>query len=180
MVSCGKSQSQEKNQSTIQFDKENVIDFSDNKVFEGQEISYKEVGKVNYAQKELVFLNCVGWENDPGDFRKLKIGDTEFVNMGGWVKVPEEYSFYSEDGYFLEWDLGNNTSVVVLFGYVYASDPGYLSVINLSSNPELIFNRQVMLKEVQKNGNIQVLVVTIQDQDYRLYIDNNTLKLEKT
>ncbi len=179
-VSCEKSNSQVGSQSGIKFDEKNVLEFSDNKIFEGRKLSFIEVLRANYAQKELILLNCVNWENDPGDFRKIKIGSTEFVNMGGWTKVPEEYSKYSESDYFLELNLDNRSPVIVLFGYVYASDPGYLSVISLTgANPELIFNMKVLLKEVVMNGDNMGLVINFQGQDYNLYMDNGMLKFEK-
>lgn len=181
LTSCGNTKGQgEASESTQAQEKEVLVEpFFDNEGIDFNLVSYIEIASNNVQDKVVTLHNDLEAEGEPGDFRKINIGKSEFINFGGWTKVSEEYSSYSNNGYFLEMDLGNKTPVIVLFGYVYASDPGFLSIISLSSKPELIFNRQVILKKVEENGDSQSLVVTMQDQEHKLYIDNGTLKFEK-
>jgi hypothetical protein len=112
----------------------------------------------------LLLQQSPGWI-DPGDFINLQIMDNsgnvilEQVNIDGWVKfgsnyfVPESVSSQN----LIESDLGllldNHTGKqLVLFSWVYASDPGGMTIIDLFPTPTIIFNYLFDLKEVYRKA----------------------------
>ena len=94
----------------------------------------------------------IDW-NDPGDFHRIKIEYKNmcytFFNSGGWDK-PRPYDFRYVSNFtkynkiksdYLVLTKNNEDFLLFAFGYTYASEPGLLSIINLSTpKPELIFN----------------------------------------
>jgi hypothetical protein len=68
------------------------------------------------------------------------------------------------------------------FGYAYASEPGLLSIINLSSpKPELIFNNNYMLSGYRENNPKIMVVEFLEDgngrQDTLLLINHRLQKI---
>ena len=150
-----------------------VEDFSENEGIDFSLVSWAQVATLQ--EGKITLLNDQEAEFEPGDFRKIQIGDYELVNFGAWVKVYERFSDYSPNGYYLELDLGGQNTVIGFIGYPYASDPAYLTLISLGESPELIFNKQVNFKRVEGK---QVIVVDGRGEEHKLYFEGDTLKYE--
>ncbi len=110
-------------------------------------------------EDEIIIEKIKDW-NDPGDFHRIRIinqtKEYEYFNGHGWINISdfelqfEEY--LKEDSqvdskYIIISNASNNDKLLFCFGYVYASQPGLLSIINLSgtNTPELIYNDNTLL-----------------------------------
>ena len=104
------------------------------------------------------------WE-EPGDFHRIRIiaNDTcfSFFNSGGWIKLEPSLIEYIPDFFlnnilssdYIAIDKHTNDLLLFAFGYVYASEPGLLSIINLSQKtPKLILNENYLLSGYQKDN----------------------------
>ena len=102
--------------------------------------------------------------NDPGDFHRIKVEKKDscytFFNSSGWVKatpfffgyVPNFPSYNKIQSDYIVLTQNNDDFLLFVFGYVYASQPGLLSIINLSlKEPKLLFNDNYMLSGYHEN-----------------------------
>ena len=130
-----------------------------------------------------------GWE-DPGDFHKITIklsGQQEkiFFNIDGWVEISDYEMQYVNHGsikpfepfkYFLIQKASKDNVILLAFGYAYASQPGLLSIINLTkkNSPTLVFNDNYYLYgfEDLNSDKIDDIAVTKFDKDEN--IDNHS------
>ena len=87
---------------------------------------------------------------NPGDFTKIEIINKKysvsFSNTDGWVKFDHNYSVSDDLKEMNELKSGklflvtnDRASYLVLFGWVYASEPGLCTIIDLK-NGEIAFN----------------------------------------
>jgi len=108
----------------------------------------------------ICLQHIIDW-NDPGDFLRVKIYDTKGkvifnqTNFGGWVKFGNNYSLPEivKEKNLIESNkallIDNKTGKqLILFGWVYASQPGLMTIIDLFPTPEIIFNKKFELKEI--------------------------------
>jgi len=104
--------------------------------------------------EETIILEKLKDWNDPGDFHRITViinaEQYSFFNVSGWIEISNYEIQHVDD--FLMPNLVNSKYIVckkadkediVLFsfGYTYASQPGLLSIIRLSDEPTLIFNK---------------------------------------
>jgi hypothetical protein len=144
----------------------------------------KELGlKLEFDTVEVVVVDIDGDNNDdiicvekirkwgdPGDFHKVTIdfhGNKDkivFFNVEGWVRVGEyelqfmdsaTKKFFDKSKYLAIQKLSNKDTLLFCFGYVYASQPGVLSVINLTrfEKPMLIMNYNYHLCSIKDSNN---------------------------
>ena len=101
------------------------------------------------------------WE-DPGDYLALKILNRNnkvllfHFNIDGWVKFDDYYEvplaileqnqLDSDKLLMIE---VNGKSYLFMFGYMYASSPGIVSIIELSDAPTLLFNKEFYIKSIE-------------------------------
>ena len=120
-------------------------------------------------EKIIVEKLQISWE-EPGDFHRIRIEKNDtcytFFNSSGWIKscssifnyVPDflTYNKINSDYVFL---CENNSDLLLFaFGYIYASNPGLLTIVNLSlKEPKLLFNDNYMLSGYEE-GNPQIIV----------------------
>ena len=175
----------------LTIDKELILKFDDNEMFEDQGLETYEVGTGNSdldSNGEFDRINyskCKGWENEPGDFTRIAVslnGEEPAIHdyYGGWVKVPSQFSEYTVHGFAMYLDIKPNRRIAILFGYVYESQPGYLSIYTVNSNKfELIFNQKLRLLEVvnlgEKDG-YKLIVDNLSNQKYEIFIEGDELK----
>lgn len=131
--------------------------------------TYKTVEKIELSEKNdtlIILLQQMNGWNDPGDFIRIKIldmnGNIKFdqTNFGGWVKFGNNYSLpeivakqnliNSKEALIIDNKYGKQ---LLVFGWVYASSPGLMTVIDLFPSPKIIFNREFELKEITDPDN---------------------------
>ncbi|MDR1984723.1 MAG: hypothetical protein LBQ28_07870 [Prevotellaceae bacterium] len=119
----------------------------------------------NDGIKEKIILDELNEWNDPGDFHRIRIEyrDTcfTFYNSTGWVKIQNSSNDYIHDfasinkikSDYIVLIQNNDNLLLMAFGYVYASNPGLLSIINLSANePQLILNDNCLLVKYEEHN----------------------------
>jgi hypothetical protein len=100
------------------------------------------------------------WEL-PGDYIKIIIKSNNHIidleNLEGWVKFDNNYTVPEQvknqnlinTDYFIYTKLDDNKPIILLFGWVYASEPGLMTIIDLTNkNPKLIFNNFFQIKKI--------------------------------
>lgn len=130
-----------------------------------QEYPFKEV------ETQIVDLNEDGKDDkitlfiienwgDPGNFQKIRVELTgeepyEFSNYGGWVTFNDNYSISEEIAAINQLESQNilllnatqNAKLIVLFGWMYASEPGLITIIDPLER-RILFNKQWDLQQV--------------------------------
>jgi hypothetical protein len=133
---------------------DSLVKTSNFETVEAFEVSY------NGATLKIYLQHILDW-NDPGDYLKVKIVDSnenilfEQTNFSGWVKIGNNYSLPEtviaenliESDKVLLID-NKNGKQLILFGWVYASSPGLMTVIDLFPKPKIIFNTEFELIEI--------------------------------
>ena len=151
----------------------NSIKFSPNYISKfypydpGDVYEYVLVSKFELNDRGFIkLLNIKGWGGEePGDFRKIEIVTKnrvkyEFDNSEGWVKPYDPIEKYLTNDYFLEINIGGSEPILIFFGYIYASLPGWLTIISLQgTKPEIIFNKELSLAKIVPNGDNYKLII---------------------
>jgi hypothetical protein len=138
----------------------------------------------NGKDDEIRIERIENW-NDPGDFHRIRIikqsGSYEFFNVHGWVEIGDyevqhDTSFVLSnlvDSKYIVMKRASDTTkdiMIFAFGYVYASQPGVLSIIYAS--PEIIMPRLILnsnrylydFKDLNSDGNKDI-IITIFDKE---------------
>jgi len=115
-------------------------------------------------EKVIIEKLQISWE-EPGDFHRIRIENKDtcysFFNSDGWIKlrpsifeyVPNFTTYNKIQSDYIVLSQNNGDLLLFAFGYIYASEPGLLSIINLSlEKPTLIFNDNYMLSGYQENN----------------------------
>lgn len=170
----------------VKFDMQHVLEFSDNLEFKINDLSFFETNTINVdldkdgANEIIKLYNVEGWEEDPGDYRKITIESKgkmifESVNLGGWVKPVSQFNNYVIGESFML--LQASYSVIALIGYPYASDPSYLTLIAIddTGNAKTVFNENYELIEVKKKG---TGVFQLSGEESFLLIEDFEIKLQ--
>lgn len=141
-------------------------------------------------EDEIIIEKIKDW-NDPGDFHRIRIKSQEkeytFFNSDGWVKIGEyetQYlNFFSETNLvklrYVNVQKGSDKDILLFaFGYVYASQPGLLSILNLSrfDKPELIFNENNNLYSFENKNSDGTLDIVVTKYDKDEMNSNDNLK----
>ncbi len=133
----------------------------------------------NEKADTIILKRLKGWENDPGDFQQIQITTdngtiwTE-TNFDGWVRFDNNY--YVPDSVKrlnqLDTDLllltdFENTKILGLFGWVYASESGLLTIIDFNTKqPRIMINKNLDLVGIDNQK------ITIQDSEDKCWIEN--------
>lgn len=141
----------------------------------------------NQKADTIILKKLKGWENDPGDFQQIQITmDNGFswteTNFNGWVRFNSNY--YVPDSIKrlnqLDTDLllltdFENTKILGLFGWVYASESGLLTIIDFSTNhPRIMINKNLDIVGIDNQK------ITIQDSEDMCWIENINNRLIMT
>lgn len=175
VFSCGGAQDSVK---SFEYDEKYVSDFETNTNFDISSLTFVEVDVIksdfdkNGEQDIVRLYNCKGWENDPGDFRKVEIelnGSKimEAINMGGWIRSPEA-------PYLL---IDNSVPLLGFTGYQYASEPAYFTLITMNGGEsKIVFNQKFELESMNnKPGSIE-LKGLYEDSSAMIEIKESSLK----
>jgi len=125
-----------------------------------------------------------GWENDPGDYRQIQITmDNGYswteTNFDGWVRFDNNYFIPDSIKQLnqLETDLlllteFEGTKILGLFGWVYASKSGLLTIIDFSTNqPRIMINKNLDLVGINQKR------IAIQESGVNHWIEKTNKKL---
>lgn len=115
--------------------------------------------------EDLIILNKLrDIGDDPGDFHQIIIqldngNKWSQINVGGWVRFDNNYSIPDpiknlnqiNTDLILLTNFGD-TKIIGLFGWVYASEPGLLTIVEFSSGlPRIMINKQFDLVSMDSN-----------------------------
>ena len=126
-----------------------------------------EIGKMNLENVVVRFFQYSPSleAREPGDFSRIKVinknsKEFNFDNIDGWIKPYDPIEKYLTNDYFLELNIGGSEPVLIFFGYIYASLPGWLTIISLQgTKPEIIFNKELSLAKIVPNGDNYKLII---------------------
>lgn len=145
----------------IAYDKQHVEPLKDFR-------NYKDVSFYKLAElKEppVTLYDLVGWENEAGDLRKVKIqyapnknlvlyNSETWVSIDDDIKLPAQSHKVQKYPYFITLKLDEEKYIIVLCGYNWASTPALLTLILVdpSHSAEVIFNKHVDLLEITEKA----------------------------
>ncbi len=124
-----------------------------------------EIDLNNNSKNDIIVLKKLNNWNDPGDFHQIVISYDNgqkftYTNFDGWVKFGQNYyvqesiqkqNLIKSNKIILK--KINNLNCIFLFGWIYASEPGLLSVISFEKEkPKIIFNTNFDIQNLQNNG----------------------------
>lgn len=141
---------------------------------------------------KIVATSLADW-SDPGDYLRIEILNAsnepllQLTNFEGWVRFNKNYQVpdsvqslnkISSDK-LLVVDL-NSQTYLLLFGWVYASEPGFLTMVELSSQPQMIFNKLYEIKGFSdKNADSFIDLVGSDDFEEISYLDLHNKLMKK-
>lgn len=139
----------------------------------------------NHIADSIILSRLIGWENDPGDFHQITIitdSGAKFTetNFNGWVRfdnnyhVPDSIKGLNQiDTDFLLLTEFNYSKIVGLFGWVYSSDSGLLTIIDFSTRiPRLMINKNLNLIGIDHN---RIITQNSKDKCWIECVDNKLL-----
>lgn len=167
LVSCGTGTKNEQSSNTEQtvkepafvvnpelLDKLFIVENHNQQEYPFKEVETQTVDLNNDGKTDKITLFIIENWGDPGNFQKIKVelyGEEpyEFSNYGGWVTFNENYSISEEIAAKSQLDSKNilllnatpNSKLILLFGWVYANDPGLVTIIELN-NGTILFNKE--------------------------------------
>jgi len=148
---------------------------------------YKFIETEKYLIDTIILRKIENW-NDPGDFHQINITldnnqqKTE-TNFNGWVSFGNNYPIAQnlkdqnkiDSDLLLITDFNNNDILIFAFGWVYASEPGLMSVFNANKElPRVIFNDNFEIHEI---GN-QYLKGEFHETETEIKLKQNRLVIE--
>lgn len=110
--------------------------------------------------------------SDPGDYQEIDIKAssgtlTRMYNLGDWINLEKEQAdrFRSinktKSERFLVADISKDKTLLIIFGYSYASSPGTLTIIDLNKgNPIPILQTEFELQQIEdidNDGTLEII-----------------------
>ena len=152
----------------------------------GVEFKFAIVDSINFKFQKVVgkiFIEKIIDWNDPGDFHRVRLiinkKEYSYFNMSGWVKVSDYETQYVElenlvnSKYLQVCNIKDDFPVIILFGYVYASKAGLLSIIELNDSPNLLFNENYFVYSINNEEYaVQVTRLSKEDNEEGFRIEN--------
>ena len=145
---------------------------------------------------DTIFFERIKEWNDPGDFHNIRLSisnqkDLTLFNASGWIKlVGSKYQNLRKiegEGLRIENELvfasiAEDEKLIFLFGYVYASEAGVLTILNIKNgyDPKFIFNEKLYFVDViDLNDDMKKELIVATDYEktqYRVFELNLWLK----
>ncbi len=141
-------------------------------------------------EDEIIIEKIKDW-NDPGDYHRIRIKSKEkeyvFFNSDGWVEIGAYETQYLNSfpqttqvkSKYVNIQRSSDKDILLFaFGYVYASQPGLLSILNLSrfDKPELIFNDNYHLYSFEDKNSDGIVDIVVTKNDIDEMDNNDNLK----
>jgi len=159
---------------------------------ENFEFKFIEVNKYlidlnNNQKNDTIKLRVIKDWNDAGDFHQIEIildNNEKIVetNFDGWVEFGKNYPVNNnlrkqnklESNLILVSEFDFERKIILAFGWVYASDPGLLSIFEANGEkPKIIFNKNFEVERIDKDsftGEYQEKEVTVRLIENKLEI----------
>ncbi len=133
----------------------------------------------NNEKADTIYLKRLkGWENDPGDFHQIQIKTDNSLawtetNFDGWVRFDNNYHIPDSVKRLNQLDTDlllitdfEDTKILCLFGWVYASESGLLTIIDFSSDqPRIMINKNLDLVGIDNKK------ITFQQSNEKYWIE---------
>lgn len=150
---------QKESQKITEFFKENFREKSTYVPTEKLEFDFDSDG----LNDTLSIFKIENW-NDPGDFQQVQIsyanGHTiKMYELGNWINYMDRYSKFKPENLLesenvLYSNFSNDRSFLVVFGYTYASSPGLLTIMDISSEtPNFVHKKKFQVMEIEDIDN---------------------------
>ncbi|MEL7146068.1 MAG: hypothetical protein AAFO69_06845 [Bacteroidota bacterium] len=114
------------------------------------------------VRDQVILYGIEHWE-DPGEFQKIRIemsgkAPYDLLNYDGWVSFNSNYPVSKkiakqnelDSQILLVIEVAPGKKVVIVFGWVYASEPGLVTIID-PENQSILFNKGWQLLEISDN-----------------------------
>ena len=138
--------------------------YPENPEFEFEEVKRYEIDLNNNHSPDIIKLKKIKDWNDPGDFHQIELildNGNSIVEtyFGGWVKFGNNYPVNDElrkknlidSDLILISEIDKNKKIIMAFGWVYASEPGLLSIFEANGKiPQVLFNRNFEVNKIEK------------------------------
>jgi hypothetical protein len=144
------------------------------------------------TDKLTINLHVIENWGDPGSFQKIEMqlsgeGSFEFLNYGGWVTFNQNYSVSKEisdrnklnSENILLIDATTNSMLVVIFAWVYANDPGLVTIMDPATG-NILFNKDWDMKSISdtnSDNKLELRGTSLFGGEVEL-LDFGTIKLE--
>jgi hypothetical protein len=137
--------------------------YPENPEFDFEEVVKYDIDLNNNDENDIVTLKRIkGW-NDPGDFHQIELlldngKSIVETNFGGWVKFGNIYPINDElrkknlidSDLIIIAEIDTDKKIVLAFGWVYASEPGLLSIFEANGEkPQLLFNKNFEVHKIE-------------------------------
>ncbi|MGL1888997.1 MAG: hypothetical protein OCD76_20960 [Reichenbachiella sp.] len=137
-----------------------VVENHDQSKYPFKQVETQSVDLNGDGKNDKINLYIIENWGDPGNFQKIEVlitqgGSYEFLNYGGWVTFNQNYSvpqqvsdqntLNSEN--ILLIDATPNSKLIMIFGWVYASEPGLMTIINPATG-DILFNKEWELQSM--------------------------------
>lgn len=112
----------------------------------------------------IKIYNIPDW-TDPGDFQKLefKLSNNDFYeiyNLGDWSNLDnfqidklKDINKFSSNKFIIT-DISDTKTIMIIFGWTYASSPGRLTIIDLTNGEiKILYDNQFKLKAIEDLDN---------------------------
>ena len=113
-----------------------------------------------------------GWEGEAGDFQSVCIKSKnqtilQLDNQDGWVTLPSPLCPTKGVNLYYE-QLDSATTLLYLTGYVYNSNPGFLTLILLRNGVATqVFNREYAVASVERRNGIFTIELKDRFEEYK-------------
>jgi len=141
-----------------------VVENHDHSKYPFKQVETQSIDLNNDGQLDKITLYIIDNWGDPGNFQKIEIklyGEepSEFLNYGGWVSFNQNYSVTDEivsqnklnSENILLIDATSNDKLIVIFGWVYASEPGLVTILNPVTG-KILFNKEWDLRTISDSN----------------------------
>jgi len=189
LISCNQKDS------GININKELVKPFFRNETFNPEDPRRKFEEVIRYTidlnnnnHPDTIILRIIKDWPDAGDFHQIEIilDNKEKkieTNFDGWVKFGQNYPVNDylrklnklKSDLILVTEFNTNRKLIFAFGWVYASEPGFLSVFEANGKvPQMIFNDNFEIQDLNQDS----FVGEYHDKIKTIKLINNRLDLE--
>ncbi|XOV93189.1 MAG: hypothetical protein ACFHWX_00475 [Bacteroidota bacterium] len=169
-----------------------IVENHNQQVYPFKEVETQTVDLNNDGKTDKITLYIIDNWGDPGNFHKIRLELSgkepfELSNYSGWVTFNENYSIPEDiedknqlsSNNILLLNATPTTKLILIFGWIYASGPGLMTIID-PANQKILFNKNWRLRDIidsNSDGNLELLGSSIYDGPIEL-LDFGIPKIE--